>query len=156
MTVVFGSIPQSGSRNREGIVQYLAQFSLAEEKHLATYWEGWCLLLVSILAFERFLRAHKTATYEKQSWVGLSVLAAGLSLDELGSIRERAPFLFSSWGLSGEIWRYRSTRRAQPLSRIGREELRERGRAVGLAFSCLPRNLTFFTRRFSVVFFSSG
>ena len=60
------------------------------------------------------------------------------------------------WQALGEIWRYRSTRRAQPLSRIGREELSERGRAVGLAFSCLPSNLTFFTRRFSGVFFSSG
>jgi hypothetical protein len=58
---------------------------------------------VSILAFERFLGSNKTATCERQSWIGLSVLAAGLSLDELASIHERTPFLFSSWGLSGNM-----------------------------------------------------
>jgi hypothetical protein len=70
MTVIVAQLPGSGSSSRHGLVQYLAQFTLAEEKNLATYWEGWCLLLVSILAFERFLQANKTATYEKQSWLG--------------------------------------------------------------------------------------
>jgi hypothetical protein len=60
------------------------------------------------------------------------------------------------WQSFGEIWRYRSTRRTQSLSRIGREELSELGRAVGLACSCLPRNLTFFMRRFSVVCLAVG
>jgi hypothetical protein len=70
MTVIVAQLPGSRSSARHGLVQYLAQFTLAEEKNLATYWEGWCLLLVSILAFERFLQANKTATYEKQSWLG--------------------------------------------------------------------------------------
>ena len=103
MTLVVAHLPGSGFPDRRGIAQYLSQFTLAEERNLATYWEGWCLLLVSVLAFERFLRGEKTETYKKQAWVGLSVLAAGLSLDELGSIHEQAPFLFESWGVSGSI-----------------------------------------------------
>jgi hypothetical protein len=103
MTVIVVQLPGSSSSSRHGLIQYLAQFTLAEEKNVATYWEGWCLLLVSILAFQRFLQGNKTAPYEKQSWLGLSVLAAGLSLDELGSIHERSPFLFSAWSLSGNM-----------------------------------------------------
>jgi hypothetical protein len=103
MTMIVGSLPSSSSPDRQGIVQYLAQFTLAEEKNLATYWEGWCLLLVSILAFERFLRSNELVSSERQAWLGLSALTAGLSLDELGSIHERAPLLFSSWGLSGNM-----------------------------------------------------
>jgi hypothetical protein len=64
ITVIVAQLPGSGSSSRHGLVQYLAQFTLAEEKNLATYWEGWCLLLVSVLAFERFLLANKTATCE--------------------------------------------------------------------------------------------
>jgi hypothetical protein len=99
-TVTFAYLPHSSSPSRQGLVTYLAQFTLAEERNLATYWEGWCLLLVAVLAFERFLHSDKTATYERQSWIGLAILACGLSLDELGSIHERACFLFSSWGFS--------------------------------------------------------
>ena len=102
-TLIVAYLPDSSAAARKGAIQYLAQFSLAEEKNLAAFWEGWCLLLVSILAFERYLQSNGTATYEGQSWLGLSVLAAGLSLDELGSIHERAPLLFSSWGLSGSM-----------------------------------------------------
>jgi hypothetical protein len=103
MTVIFAHLSGSSTSLRHGLVQYLAQFTLAEERNLATYWEGWCLLLVSILAFERFLHTDKTASYEKQAWLGFSVLAAGLSLDELGSIHEQVPFLFEPWGLSGSV-----------------------------------------------------
>src|SRR5215204_286328 len=103
MTVIVAQLPGSGSSSRHGVAQYLAQFTLAEEKNLATYWEGFCLLLVAILAFERFLQSNKTATYEKQCWLGLSVLTAVLSLDELGSLHERAPLLFSTLGLSGNM-----------------------------------------------------
>jgi hypothetical protein len=103
MTVIVGSLPDSGSPNRQGMIKYLAQFTLAEEKNLATYWEGWCLLLASVLAFEQFLRSKTSVSAEKQAWLGLSALATGLSLDELGSIHERAPLLFSSWGLSSDM-----------------------------------------------------
>ena len=103
MTIAVAQLPGSSSAVRQGAVQYLAQFTLAEEKNLATYWQGWCFLLVSILAFERSLQAERSATYERQSWLGLAALSAGLSLDELGSIHERAAFLFGSWGLSGGI-----------------------------------------------------
>jgi hypothetical protein len=103
MTVVVAHWPGSGSADRQGVVQYLAQFTLAEEKNLAAYWEGWVFLLVSVLALERFFEAGEEAAYERQSWFGLAFLSAGLSLDELGSIHERAPFLFAPWGFSGGI-----------------------------------------------------
>lgn len=103
MTMAVAYLPGGSSPDRRGIVQYFAQFTLAEERNLATYWEGWCLLLVAVLAFERFLQGDRTETYKKQSWLGLSVLATGLSLDELGSIHEQAPFLFEPWGLSGSM-----------------------------------------------------
>jgi len=103
MTVMVAYLPDNSSATRKGPIQYLAQFSLAEEKNLAAFWEGWCFLLVSILAFERYLHSNRTTTFEGQSWLGLSVLAAGLSLDELGSIHERAPLLFSYFGLSGSM-----------------------------------------------------
>src|SRR5688572_2473373 len=102
-TLIVAYLPDSSGAARKGAIQYLAQFSLAEEKNLAAFWEGWCFLLVSILAFERYLQSNRTAPYEGQSWLGLSVLAAGLSLDELGSIHERAPLLFSYFGLSGSM-----------------------------------------------------
>jgi hypothetical protein len=103
MTVAVAQLPGGSSPTRQGAIQYLAQFTLAEEKNLAAYWEGWCFLLVSILAFERFYQADEGAAYERQSWMGLAVLSAGLSLDELGSIHERAPILFGSGGFSGGI-----------------------------------------------------
>ena len=58
------------------------------------------------------------------------------------------------WQALGEIWRYLSVRQARPLTRIGREELRQLGKAAGLAVSCLPSNLAFFTKRFTAVFAS--
>jgi hypothetical protein len=103
ITVVVAQLPGGSSPTRQGAIQYLAQFTLAEEKNLGAFWGGWCFLLVSILAFERYLQAGKDAAYDRQSWFGLAFLSAGLSLDELGSIHERAPFLFGSWGFSGGI-----------------------------------------------------
>jgi hypothetical protein len=103
MTLIVAYLPYDSAASRRGLVRYLAQFTLAEEKNLATYWEGLCLLLVSILAIERFFKGAATGKTEKQGWLGLSVLAAGLSLDELGSIHERTPGLFYSWGLTGSM-----------------------------------------------------
>jgi hypothetical protein len=77
----------------------LALFSLQFEKNIATYWEGWCFLLVAILALERYF--HSQQRHERHAWLGLTVLCAGFSLDELGSIHERSRFLFEYWGLPG-------------------------------------------------------
>jgi hypothetical protein len=103
MTMIVGSLSTGSGRDRQGMIGYLSQFSLAEEKNLATSWEGWCLLLIAILAFERLLHSKRASGCAKQAWLGLAVLAAGLSFDELASIHERAPLLFSSWGLSGSM-----------------------------------------------------
>jgi hypothetical protein len=102
-TVIISYFPESGSASRQGVVQYLAQLSLANEKTLATYWEGWCLLLIAVLAFERFFQTSRAAIHERRSWIGLAILGAGLSLDELASIHERSSLFFSSWGLSGSM-----------------------------------------------------
>jgi hypothetical protein len=102
-TLIVAYLPYDSAASRRGLVRYLARFTLAEEKNLATYWEGLCLLLVSILAIERFFKSDAIGKTEKQGWLGLSVLAAGLSLDELGSIHERTPGLFYSWGLTGSM-----------------------------------------------------
>jgi len=99
MTVIFYYLPG----NRQGLTKFLALFSLQFEKNLATYWSGWCFFLVSILAFERFLASRKRSMYERNSWIGLSILGAGLSLDELGSLHERADFVFAPWGVDGLI-----------------------------------------------------
>ena len=51
-----------------------------------------------------------------------------------------------------EIWRYWGVRRARPLSRVGRQDLSQRGRDAGLVVSCLPTNLTHFKKRLTAVF----
>jgi SAM-dependent methyltransferase len=56
------------------------------------------------------------------------------------------------WEALGEIFSYLSVRQARPLTRIGREELRQRGKAAGLAVHYLPCNLAFFTKRITAVF----
>jgi hypothetical protein len=40
---------------------------------------------------------------QNKAWLGLSLLATGLSLDELGSIHERSKLFFSTWGLAGNM-----------------------------------------------------
>jgi SAM-dependent methyltransferase len=51
-----------------------------------------------------------------------------------------------------DIWRYWGVRRVRPLSRIGREELSQRGKDAGLTVSYLPVNLTHFRKRLTAVF----
>jgi SAM-dependent methyltransferase len=51
-----------------------------------------------------------------------------------------------------KLGRYRGVRRQWPLSRIGLEELSRRGNVGGLSVSCLPGNLTHFTKRLTVIF----
>ena len=97
VTVVYPYLPD----NRAGMMKFVGLFSLQFEKNLATYWEGLCLIVVALLAAELFFNTEKTAIYERRAWMGLAALTAGLSLDEIGSVHERAPFLFSGWGLDG-------------------------------------------------------
>jgi hypothetical protein len=97
VTVVYPYLPD----NRRGLTKLVGLFSLQFEKNLATYWEGLCLLIAAVLAAERFFNTEKSANCERRAWLGFAALAAGLSLDELGSIHERAPLIFSPWGLDG-------------------------------------------------------
>jgi hypothetical protein len=97
VTIVYPYLPD----NRRGLGKLLALFSLQFEKNLATYWEAWCLLLIALLALERCLNEGTPAPSARQAWAGVAVLAAALSLDELGSLHERADFLFAPWGFSG-------------------------------------------------------
>jgi hypothetical protein len=92
------SLP-AGQPTRPGQAPGAVLAAVREEP--ATYWEAWCLLLTALLALERFLNGATPAPSARQAWAGLAVLAAGLSLDELGSLHERADFLFAPWGFSG-------------------------------------------------------
>src|SRR5262245_13647996 len=77
-------------------------------------------------------------------------------VDLLRFSARRGFLLRAIWQAFSEIWRYWGVRRVRPLSRIGREELSQRGRAAGLSVNCLPKNLTFFTRRVTAVFVAAG
>jgi hypothetical protein len=103
MTVLLTQLSGSSSYSRHGLVQYLAAVYTCRREEFGDLLGRSCLILVSILAFERFLHANKTATYEKTVVVRLSALTAGLSLDELGSIHERSALRFSTWALSGNM-----------------------------------------------------
>jgi SAM-dependent methyltransferase len=56
------------------------------------------------------------------------------------------------WQAFTELLRYLRVRRRCPLYRIGREELIQRAKTAGLTVSCLPRNLTHFTKRVTAIF----
>lgn len=100
VTIVYPYVPD----NRRGSGILLALGSFQFEKNFATFWEGLCLLLVALLAWQRYLEAGDAPSPERHSWLGLALLAAGLSLDELGSLHERAKYVFSPWtGSDGMI-----------------------------------------------------
>jgi SAM-dependent methyltransferase len=56
------------------------------------------------------------------------------------------------WQAFSEIWRYWGVRKVRPLSRVGREDLSQRGKDAGLLVSYLPANLTHFKKRLTAVF----
>ena len=72
---------------------------------------------------------------------------------DLVRLSARRGFLVRAvWQAFSEIWRYWGVRRVRPLSRIGREELSQRGKDAGLTVSYLPINLTHFKKRLTAVF----
>ncbi len=65
----------------------------------------------------------------------------------------RRGFLFKAiWQALGEIRQYGRMRQSNPLTRIGIEELIERGAQAGLKVSFLPRNLTHFPCRITAAY----
>ena len=60
-------------------------FTLWGENTIAVWWSGMTLFLAGILFFDRY----KTSDQNKISWLLLSMIMVGLSLDEIGSIHER-------------------------------------------------------------------
>jgi cyclopropane fatty-acyl-phospholipid synthase-like methyltransferase len=73
-------------------------------------------------------------------------------LDLLKFSARRGFLVRALWQAAGELGRYRKIRHARPLTRLGHEELRRRGREAGLVVTFLPRNLTHFPRRVTAVF----
>lgn len=61
-------------------------FNLAVEMNGGVWWSGACLLALSLMAYELYCRNEEKT---KAAWLVLSVVLAGLSLDEIGSIHER-------------------------------------------------------------------
>jgi hypothetical protein len=62
MTLIVAYLPYDSAASRRGLVRYLAQFTLAEEKNLATYWEGYvCCWYQSLRSngFSRVTRSEK-------------------------------------------------------------------------------------------------
>jgi hypothetical protein len=51
-----------------------------------------------------------------------------------------------------DLGRYWMMRRSCPLARIGLKELSQRGKAASLSVSCLPANLTQFSKRLTAIF----
>jgi SAM-dependent methyltransferase len=100
-------------------------------------------------------------------WAGLLRPAGRIVVSDIlcpggGSWREiidllkfsaRRGFAFRAFSEAlGQLGKYGKTRRACPLTRMGPEELKRRGRAVGLTVSLPGRNLTHFPRRITAVF----
>jgi SAM-dependent methyltransferase len=67
------------------------------------------------------------------------------------SMRRRF-LVLAVWQALSELGLYRKTRQAFPLTRMSPEELHRHAEAAGLMMTVLPRNLTHFPRRISVVF----
>jgi hypothetical protein len=80
---------------------FLHAFSFEFEQNAATTFEGFCFLLAALLAVEQ--AAPDWRRREAWPWLGTALLAAGLSLDELGSVHERADLLFEPIGLDTEM-----------------------------------------------------
>ena len=70
-------------------------FNLGAEMNVAVWWNGICLLAIALLVFELF---STTRDEKRKAWLLLSIIFAGLSLDEIGSLHERIV------GLSDIIW----------------------------------------------------
>jgi hypothetical protein len=88
----------SGWDSGSAVKYLIIQFNLATENVLATWYSSMLLLLISVMAVlcfvadRSFPRSDKFR-YSNLGWLLLSVLFAGLSLDELGSLHERIGML---------------------------------------------------------------
>lgn len=71
----------------------ITPFSLHGEMSIAVWWSGITLLLAALLCFDRY---RNNSESDKLSWLSLSLVMAGLSLDEIGSFHERIS-LISGW-----------------------------------------------------------
>ena len=80
ITTIYPHVPDSR------IKWYLIQhFSLAGEMNVAVWWSGVLLVTLSLLTYELFFVKKD----KRVSWLILSIIFLGLSLDEIGSIHER-------------------------------------------------------------------
>ncbi len=67
--------------------QFLVRnFNLAAERNSAVWWSMACLLALSFIAYEIFSQQEGKG---KAAWLVLSIVLAGLSLDEIASLHER-------------------------------------------------------------------
>lgn len=70
------------------LIQFLVNpFNLAVEMNLAVWWSGLCIAIAGLLSYELFSKGSDQSRY---AWLALSIILLSLSLDEVGSLHERA------------------------------------------------------------------
>lgn len=75
------------------------QFNLAIENNFATWWSGILLLLITLHASDGFFLKRSSNPLQSRGWAAIALIFAILSMDEIGSIHERASKLISLGGI---------------------------------------------------------
>jgi hypothetical protein len=73
-----------------------SRFDLAVEMNFAIWWSSILLFLIGFLAYQNSLASENST---KKSWLGISMIFVGLSIDEIGSLHERIQY----WSLLAPI-----------------------------------------------------
>ena len=85
--------------NARSIYFVKQQFNLAVENNFASWWSGTLLLLIALHAFDGYFLKITTVPLEARGWGAMALIFAILSMDEIGSIHERASQLVHLGGV---------------------------------------------------------
>ena len=83
------------------LLPFLAQqqFNLAVENNFATWWSGLLLFLITLHASDGFFAKKSCVPLESRGWAAIALIFAIFSLDEIGSLHERASQLVHLGGV---------------------------------------------------------
>lgn len=85
-----------------GLDRLLGHLDLYAENNVAVWWSGTLLLLIALHAFDGFFRHRSAEPRRGRAWLAVGLIAAALSLDEVGSLHERVALAGSaSHGVGG-------------------------------------------------------